>query len=275
MWTLSGFSDEISPDLEEQAALVTTLGMTHLEFRSAWGTNVLDLDADQLTRARQILDDHDLEVSSIGSPLGKIYVDEDFGPHLERARHAVDVAHHFGAPYIRVFSFFIRPGDDPDDHRDEVLRRMRALADVAEQGDVVLLHENEKEIYGDIPRRCVDILESVGSPNLRAAWDAANFVQVGVRPFTEGFAAIRPYLEYMQIKDAHLTDGEVVAAGRGDGEMVETIRALRADGFDGYFSLEPHLSQTHSLGGFSGPDLFTEAWQAFTDLLTAEGIEYR
>lgn len=275
MWTLSGFSDEISPDLEEQAALVTTLGMTHLEFRSAWGTNVLDLDADQLGRARQVLDDHGLKVSSIGSPLGKIFIDEDFGPHLDRARHAVDVAHHFGAPYIRIFSFFIRPGDDPDDHRDEVLRRMRALADVAEQGDVVLLHENEKEIYGDVPRRCVDILESVGSPNLRAAWDAANFVQVGVRPFTEGFAAIRPYLEYVQIKDAHLADGEVVAAGRGDGEVVETIRALREDGFDGFFSLEPHLSAAHSLGGFSGPDLFTEAWQAFTDLLRAEGIEYR
>lgn len=275
MWTLSGFSDEISPDLEEQAALVTTLGMTHLELRSAWGTNVLDLDADQLARARRILDEHGLRVSSIGSPLGKIFIDEDFGPHLDRARHAVDVAHHFGAPYIRIFSFFIRPGDDPDDHRDEVLRRMRALADVAEQGDVVLLHENEKEIYGDVPRRCVDILESVGSPNLRAAWDAANFVQVGVRPFTEGFAAIRPYLEYVQIKDAHLADGEVVAAGRGDGEVVETIRVLREDGFDGFFSLEPHLSAAHSLGGFSGPDLFTEAWQAFTDLLRAEGIEYR
>ncbi|MDQ8705402.1 sugar phosphate isomerase/epimerase family protein [Streptomyces sp. LHD-70] len=275
MWTLSGFSDEISADLEEQAALLKKLGMSYLEFRSAWGTNVLDLDADQLSRAKKILDAHGLKVSSIGSPIGKIVVDEDFEAHLDRARHAVDVAHHFGAPYIRIFSFFIRPGDNPDDHRDEVLRRMRALADVAEEADVILLHENEKEIYGDIPRRCVDILESVGSPNLRAAWDAANFVQVGVRPFTEGYAGLRPHLEYVQIKDAHLADGEVVAAGRGDGELVETVRALREDGFDGFFSLEPHLSQAHSLGGFSGPDLFTEAWQAFTDILKSEGIEYR
>lgn len=275
MWTLSGFSDEISPDLETQAALVNKLGMSSLEFRSSWGTNVLDLDAELLSRAKGVLDAHGLAVSSIGSPIGKISVDEDFEAHLDRARHAVDVAHHFGAPYIRVFSFFLRRGADPDDYRDEVLRRMRALADVAEQGDVILLHENEKEIYGDIPRRCVDILESVASPNLRAAWDPANFVQLGVRPFTEGYAGIRPHLEYVQIKDAHLADGEVGAAGRGDGQIVETIRALRADGFDGFFSLEPHLSQAHSLGGFSGPGLFTEAWQAFTDLLEAEGIEYR
>ena len=77
-------------------------------------------------------------------------------------------------------------GDDPDRHRDEVLRRMRELAAVAEQAGVVLLHENEKDIYGDIPRRCLDIVESVGSDHLRLAWDAANFVQVGVRPFSEG-----------------------------------------------------------------------------------------
>jgi sugar phosphate isomerase/epimerase len=275
MWTLSGFSDEISPDLEQQCALVRRLGMTHLEFRSAWETNVLDLDSDQLTAARAILDRHGLSVSSIGSPIGKIFIDEDFDAHLDRARHAVDVAHHFGAPYIRVFSFFIRDGDNPDDHREEVLRRMAALAQVAEHGGVVLLHENEKDIYGDIPRRCVDILATVDSPNLRAAWDAANFVQVGVRPHTEGFAILRPYLEYVQIKDAHLANGEVVAAGRGDGEVVDTIRALRQDGYDGFFSLEPHLSQTHSLGGFSGPELFTEAWQAFTDLLEAEGITYQ
>ena len=275
MWTLSGFSDEISPDLEEQCALVRKLGLSYLEFRSAWGTNVLDLDDEQLATAKAVLKAHDLQVSSIGSPIGKIFIDEDFDAHLERARHAVDVAQHFGARYIRIFSFFIRDGANPDHHRDEVLRRMRALAKVAEQGDVILLHENEKEIYGDIPRRCVDLLEAVGSPNLRAAWDAANFVQVGVRPHTDGFATLRPYLEYVQIKDAHLATGEVVPAGHGDGEVIDTIRALREDGYDGFFSLEPHLSQAHSLGGFSGPDLFTQAWQAFTDLLKAEGVVYR
>lgn len=275
MWTLSGFADEISPDLQEQCEVLGRLGLTHLEFRSAWDVNVLDLDPQQLDRAAQMLAEHDLKVSAIGSPIGKIYIDEDFDAHLQRAQHAVDVAHHFGAKYIRIFSFFIRPGEDPDDHRDEVLRRMRALADLARAGDVVMLHENEKGIYGDIPRRCLDIVESVDSPHLRVAWDAANFVQVGVRPHSEAFAMLRPYLEYVQIKDAHLDSGEVVAAGRGDGEVAETIRALRDDGFEGFFSLEPHLSKAHELGGFSGPDLFTEAWQAFTDLLKAEGIEYR
>ncbi len=274
MWSLSGFSDEISPDFEEQCAVVSSLGLKYLEFRSAWDVNVLDLDDAQLDKAKDILSTHGLSVSSIGSPIAKIPVDEDFGPHLDRMRHAADVAHRFDARYIRIFSFFIPAGSDPDSHRDEVLSRMTELARVAEANDVILLHENEKEIYGDIPRRCLDIVESVGSPNLKVVWDAANFVQVGVRPLTEGYAMLRPYLEYVQIKDAILATGEVVAAGHGDGELVETIRELKRDGFDGFFSLEPHLSQAHALGGFSGPELFTEAWKSFTDILKSENIPY-
>ena len=202
MWTLSGFADEISDDFTEQCAVIKDLGLRYLEFRSAWGTNVLDLDDGELTKAREILADHGLGVSSIGSPIGKIFVDEDFEPHLARMRHAADVAAFFAAPYIRIFSFFLREGADPAEHRDEVLRRMRALADVAEESGVILLHENEKEIYGDIPDRCLDIVTSVGSPNLKLAWDPANFVQVGVRPFAEGYADLRPHVEYVQIKDA-------------------------------------------------------------------------
>jgi sugar phosphate isomerase/epimerase len=274
MWTLSGFSDEISDDFTEQCTVAKSLGLRYIEFRSAWRTNILDLDPEQLERSRLILTEHGLSVSSIGSPIGKIFLDEDFEPHLERMRHAAEVARFFGAPYIRIFSFFIRPGDDPDSCRDEVLRRMRALAGVAEQTDIVLLHENEKDIYGDIPRRCLDIVTSVGSPNLKLAWDPANFVQVGVRPFTEGYADLRPYVAYVQIKDALLADGSVVEAGAGDGEVTETVRALRDDGFDGFFSLEPHLGEYTAFGALSGPELFTKAWRAFTDILKKEGIAY-
>ncbi len=274
MWTLSGFADEIDPDFTTQCKVAGGLGLKFLEIRSAWGINILDLDDTQLESLQQILAEYDLKVSSIGSPIGKIFIDEDFEPHLARMERAGEVAQRLGASYIRLFSFFIRDGDNPDDHRDEVLRRMRALADVAERAGVVAVHENEKEIYGDIPRRCLDIVTSVGSPNLKLAWDPANFVQVGVRPFTEGYELLRPYVDYIQIKDAYLATGEVDVAGAGDGEVLETIKALRADGFDGFFSLEPHLSQTSSLGGFSGPELFTEAWKAFSGMLKSEGIEF-
>jgi sugar phosphate isomerase/epimerase len=78
----------------------------------------------------------------------------------------------------------------------------------------------------------------------------------------------------MQIKDALAADGTVVTAGNGDGELPQTLRALRHDGFDGFFSLEPHLHTGTATGGFSGPDLFRRACEDFTDLLKSEGIEY-
>jgi sugar phosphate isomerase/epimerase len=274
MWTLSGFIDEISDDFSLQCKVASGLGLRYVEVRSAWGTNILDLDTDQLSKLRETLAEYGLKVSSIGSPIGKISIDDEFPLHLERMRHAVEVAKTLEAPYIRIFSFFIPEGTDPDSRRDEVLSRMGALAETAADSDVILAHENEKEIYGDIPRRCLDIVTSVASPQLQLAWDPANFVQVGVRPFTEGYAMLRPHVGCMQIKDALLADGTVVVAGGGDGEVVETVRALRADGFDGFFSLEPHLGEYTAYGALSGPELFTKAWKAFTDILTSEGIAY-
>src|SRR5881275_1779512 len=139
MWTLSGFIDEISPDFTEQCAVAADLGLTYTEVRSAWNINILDLKPEQLTTVKETLADHGLAVSSIGSPIGKIYVDEEFAPHLDRMKHAADVAHELAAPYIRIFSFFLRPGADPAGHRGEVIERMRALTRVAEDADVVLL----------------------------------------------------------------------------------------------------------------------------------------
>jgi len=274
MWTLSGFIDEISNDFSEQCKVAAGLGLRYVEVRSAWGTNILDLDDAQLATVRETLAEHGLKVSSIGSPIGKISIDDEFPPHLERMRHAVEVAKTLEAPYIRLFSFFIPEGSDPDSWRDEVLSRMSALADAATDSDVILVHENEKEIYGDIPRRCLEIVTSVSSPKLQLAWDPANFVQVGVRPFSEGYSVLRPHLGYIQIKDALLADASVVVAGAGDGEVRETVRALRADGFDGFFSLEPHLGEYTAFGALSGAELFTKAWKAFTHILTSEGIQY-
>ncbi len=274
MWTLSGFADEIDPDLETQCRLLAQLGIHYIEFRSAWDVNVLDLSDQQLDEAAEILAAQSISVSSIGSPIGKINIEDDFDAHLVRMDRALAVAERLGAPYIRLFSFFLRADQKPEDVRDEVIRRMRALADRAAGHPVILLHENEKEIYGDVPDRVLDIVESVDSPQLKLAWDAANYVQCGVRPFTEGYARLRPHTVYIQVKDAVLGTGQVVPAGEGDGEVVDTVRALAADGYDGFFSMEPHLASANPLGGFTGADEFVRATNAFTAILSSEGISY-
>jgi sugar phosphate isomerase/epimerase len=118
-------------------------------------------------------------------------------------------------------------------------------------------------------------VETVGSSALRLAWDNANFVQVGVRPFTDGYRLLRPYLDYLQVKDASASTGTVVPVGEGDGQLRETLTALRDDGYDGFASLEPHLDLAFELGGFSGPASFGRAARAFAHLLAELGVETR
>jgi sugar phosphate isomerase/epimerase len=126
-----------------------------------------------------------------------------------------------------------------------------------------------------VPDRCHDVLVSVGADNLRSTWDAANFVQCGVRPFTDGYHLLRPFLEYMQVKDALVETGAVVPAGDGDGQTRETLRALLDSGFDGFFSLEPHLASAGRFSGTSGPELFRVAVQALKRLLREIDATYR
>jgi sugar phosphate isomerase/epimerase len=274
VWTLTGFADEISPELEEQLETLAQESMGYMELRSVWNTNVLDLSDDELDRIKAATAQRSIGISSIGSPIGKVPVTDPFGPHLERFRRALRAADVMEASYVRIFSFFIPEGQEPNHYREEVIDRMGIMAGEAEDSGVTLLHENEKEIYGDVPSRCLDILAGVGSPALRAAWDAANFVQCGVRPYKEGYASLRPYVEYVHVKDALSGSDSVVPAGEGDGQLPETLSALRVSGFDGFFSLEPHLASAGTYSGFSGPELFRKAAGAFKDLLRRQGIEW-
>ncbi len=275
MWTLTGFADEISPDLDEQLATLAAEGMCYLEFRGVWGKNVLKVSDDELARVRAGLARAGVKVSSIGSPIGKIAITGDFAPHLADFERALRVARVLDAPHIRIFSFFIPAGEDPDRYREEVLERLGCIVRAAEGSDVTLVHENEKEIYGDTPARCLDLLTAIDSPRLRAAWDPANFVQCGVRPHPEGYEVLRPFIAYVHVKDALLGSGQVVPAGQGDGQLRETIAALRESGFDGFFSLEPHLKSVGTYSGFSGPELFRTAAGAFKDLLREQGIAWQ
>jgi sugar phosphate isomerase/epimerase len=273
--TLSGFADEISPEPREQLAVLAAESITHLELRSAWSVNVADFTGEQLAGFRSMLDDAGVRVSAIGSPIGKIPVGAPLGPELDRMRRIAGTARELGTTIVRVFSFFIPSGEPPERHRQQVIDRMAALAAIAAEHGLILAHENEKEIYGDTADRCHDLIASVDSPALRATFDAANFVQCGVRPFTQAYHLLRPYLVYLQVKDALAATGQVVPAGHGDGQVRETLAALRDSGFTGFVSLEPHLAQAGRHGGFSGPDGFTRAAQALKSLLAELSISWR
>ena len=256
-YTLTGFSDEIDMQTDRQFAHLNKLGIGWFEPRGIDGVNISDLSDGECVRLQEKMKQYGIKASSIGSPIGKIGIDEPMEPHLEKLRRTAVIAKRIGCRYIRVFSFYLPAGSEPADYRDEVMRRMKAMCAVAEEEGVVLLHENEKGIYGDIAPRCLDILETVNSPVLKAVFDPANFVQCGQETFPEAWEMLKDHVVYMHIKDA-LPDGSVVPSGAGIGHVEEILRELSARDYEGFLSLEPHLGSFAGLAALETDDKMTK-----------------
>ncbi len=278
-YTISGFSDEIDKMVDVQFAHLNKLGIGWFEPRGIDGKNISDLDDADCAALAEKMKKYGIKVSSIGSPIGKIGIRDDFDAHMEKLARTIKIAKKLGARYIRVFSFYIPEGEEPETYRDEVMRRMKAMCALAEREDIVLLHENEKGIYGDIARRCADILKTVNSERLRAVFDPANFVQCGQKTFPDAFDMLAPYVEYMHIKDA-LADGSVVPAGMGEGRVSDILKALADRNYTGFLSLEPHLGSFEGLGALeqdnkmtklakSSAEKFTLAYDSLMNLISA------
>lgn len=238
---LSGFSDEITPDFDGQLAAIREFGLSHIELRAADGVNVSSFSREKVKEVKAKLDAAGVQVSSIGSPIGKISIEEDFAPHLETLKRTLEIQKELGAPYVRVFSFYLPEGRRPEDFRNKVLEQVGAMAQEAQAWDSVLLHENEKGIYGDTAPRCQELLEAVHSPHFQAVFDFANFVEVG-QDTLEAYRQLKPYVAYVHIKDAVAATKQVVPAGQGDGHVREILADLLGGGWKGFLSLEPHLT---------------------------------
>jgi len=273
-FTLSAFGDEIDNDLETQLDVLASEGIFALELRGAWGRNVLDLDADQLAEAKSLLQKYGFRVSAIGSPIGKSALSQPPAFEQERLERAIADGDALDTRLIRVFSFFV-PEGEAEAHRDEVISRMEVLADQAGRVGVTLVHENEKEIYGDTAERCLDLLQTIDSLTLRMAFDPANFVQVGVRPMDEAWPLLANYVTHVHIKDAVFADGGVRPAGEGDGAVPELLATLADRGYEGFLTLEPHLKVAGKAGGYSGEAGMRTAAEALRKLIDGLGDRAR
>ena len=238
---ITGFSDEAAEDFSEQLRCMQEFGVRYIELRNADGINVADFSREKTKEIRAKLEETGIQVSSIGSPIGKISIEDDFEPHFEAFKGVVETAHSLSAPYIRLFSFYIPEGKPAEEFRGPVLERLSRFVEYAEKEDIVLLHENEKGIYGDIGPRCLDIMEQLSGPKFRAVFDFANFIECGENTL-ECYSLLEPYIEYIHIKDVSREKGMVVPAGYGDGAVKLILGSFKEKGFGGFLSLEPHLS---------------------------------
>lgn len=242
---ITGFADEIDSDFSVQLKEIYQLDIAYIEIRGINGRNVTEYSLEEIKVIKNQMDEANIKVSAIGSPIGKIKIQDDFKSHFELFKHTVALAKVFETKYIRLFSFFMK-AEETEQYRDEVMRRLKAFTDYVEGSDIILLHENEKEIYGDTPERCLDIYKTVDSKNFKLIFDPANYVQCGVETYPHAYNLVKDHTIYYHIKDALALDHKVVPAGYGDGHLKEIIGALYRNNYEGFLSLEPHLG--HFIG---------------------------
>lgn len=275
--TISGFADEIDPSLDKQIEVLKKVGVSYVEMRGVDGKGLVEYSLDEVKKIKEKLDANGIKLSSVGSPIGKIQITDPFEEHFELYKHTVEIAKIMETKYIRMFSFFMPEGEDPAQYKDEVFRRLKMFVDYAKEQDVILLHENEKDIYGDIAVRCKEIQEEFYCDNFKGVFDFANFVQCK-QDTKEAFEMLKQYIAYVHIKDAKWEDGQVVPAGHGDGNVKEILTELLGSGYKGFLSLEPHLmdfagfadleqGEAVEKAGMTGEQAYTTAYNALVKIL--------
>lgn len=276
---LTGFGDEIDASLEKQLCFMEALGIHAIETRGIDGVNISALTDWQARAARARLDAHGFEVSALGSPIGKSDIHEDFALALDAFKRTLDIARIMRAPAIRLFSFYV-PEPAQDEFADESIGRLARFKEVAAGSGVVLLHENEKGIYGQTPEHCLRISRALCDDSFGLIFDPSNFVQCGC-DVGAAWEMLKPYVRYMHIKDSVRPAGTADAhdnphrtSGNGDAQIRRILTDLERDGFGGYLSLEPHLTNsTHVSGTKAGK--WAAAAQALQTLLDEVGIQWQ
>lgn len=284
---ISGFADEIHPALDEQLKVVTELGMKYISLRSADFKSVADYTPKEVEeKILPRLKAAGVGVSSIGSPIGKVGIEDEegFAKQLAQLENLCRIARLLDSKYIRMFSFFMPEGKDPADYRDMVIAKLRQFIAIAEKYDVVLMHENEKDIYGDVASRCRDLADTLGCDHFKACFDFANYVQCG-EDTQNCWELMKKDVIYIHIKDAITADKENVLCGTGEGKIPQLLKqAIRDEGYQGFLTLEPHLVLFTSLQSLettdaskvikvnkykNGAEGYAAQYHALTDILAA------
>lgn len=244
---ISGFADEIDPSLDRQLEALQKVGIHYIEMRGVDGKSLVRCTDGELAVIRRKLDATGIQLSAVGSPLGKIGIEDNFAPHWELFQRTVEIAQKLDAPFIRIFSFYPPEGQETDACQGPVLERLARMVEYAKIQNTVLLHENGKGIFGDTADRCKLLLDTLGCENFKAVFDFANFVQCGEDTW-RAYTLLRSHVAYVHIKDALYSDGSVVPPGSGDGLLENILGALIRGGYAGFLSLEPHLSDFTGFG---------------------------
>ena len=237
-FVLSAFADEAGDSLAEQIAALKDNEIDYIEPRNIDKRGILTYSEEELTEIKKTLDENDIKVNSLGSPIGKYNIEDDFEPHLELTKKAIRACELLGTENMRMFSFFTSQ-DNLVKNRSEVIRRLKIMCAEAKAHGINLCHENESKIYGQMPCEVRELLTEI--PDLYGIFDPANY-RMNDADVLDGIDATLINFKYMHIKDAEYSSQTILPAGEGEGKIGEIIDIIneKVDGVV-YLTMEPHL----------------------------------
>jgi sugar phosphate isomerase/epimerase len=315
---LSGFADEAAPQKTavQQFAAFSALGLQYYSIRFIDAgdgiKNVMLLTKREIQQIRHLEDEYGLNVSSLGSPIGKVKLvdveDETknayipFKKYLEKdVKRACELAHAFETKLIRGFSFYHPKGTDPWQHVPQVVDQLGQIAEACHRSDLTFGLELEGNLVGQTGQLLAEIHRQVNHPAMMLIFDGANALCQGytTAEVFDQYQAMKPAIGWMHIKDyshnkrnrkgGHVDEDALkhfVPADRGDAgyerilfDFRETIPQLEKElgrrGIPGVFlDLEPHVKGGGQFGGFSGPDGMGVALRGLCRVLDYVGIDY-
>jgi sugar phosphate isomerase/epimerase len=236
---LAGITDEAAPDLAGQLAVLAELGWEHVELRTVDGRAVADLDDDGFAVVAKTLAAHEVRVVCLDSRIGGWArpICTPFEDDLAELDVLLRRCAELGTRYVRIMSY-PNAGLSERRWRDRVITRVAMLAELAEAAGVVLLHENCSGWAGASAERALDLLAAVDNPALKLLFDTGNGVAHGY----DGYALLREvvaHVEHVHVKDA--VGDRFVPPGSGAARVADCVALLRANGYRGAWSLEPHV----------------------------------
>jgi sugar phosphate isomerase/epimerase len=251
-WPVSAFADEAGDSCEEQIEALGKAGLRHIDIRLMDGFNITAMPVEHAQEVRRKLDAAGITVAMFGTPIGKIDITEDIDIDLEKLRHLGELAPVLGCNACRIFSYFNQEGRSHDEWQRESLNRLRQLRDLAAELGLVLYHENERHIYGDLGDDVLAIaheLRNGGNSVFRTIFDFDNYNQSGENVW-ENWLKLRNYTDAIHLKDSR--EGQHCPVGQGTGYVREILADAVERGWQGSLAIEPHLSHSGAVAA-TGP----------------------
>lgn len=250
-------TDEITEEFQQALEFITSYSLGYCELRDLWRKNIMNLEKDDLRRAKDLLDQYHLQVSDIGSPVMKYnlpemparqekrdtfradFTEEDTERLLDKS---FELAKFFNTPKVRIFSYW--RVSDPEEAYPHVRERLAKAAERAGKADILLVLENEHECNVGTGKELGRVLKEINSPHLRGNWDAGNAAMLKEVPYPDGYRHVKGWFSHMHVKDVKKDpqSGKLHWAPVGGGfiDWKGQLKAVQADGYDGTMSLETH-----------------------------------